>query len=652
MQYVFILIFFFFCNGTVQAKALDKITLQLKWTHAFQFAGYYAAKEQGYYKEAGLEVDILEATPTTDPIKNVLKGKAQYGVGTSSLLLEYAKGKPVVVLAVVFQQSPYELHASPEIHSLKELIGKRIMIEPQSEEIYAYLQKEGIAPGQIKFIPHSFNPDDLINGKTEAMSGYISNEPYYFKSKNYLFQTFTPRSAGIDFYGDNLFTTQDEITHHPKRVQAFKEASMRGWKYAKEHREEVIELILKKYNHQLSRDHLLYESDQMIPLLQPDLIEIGYMNPARWQHIADTYAELSLLSNNYPLKQFIYEEPEEIFSLWMVRMLMIGAIVIVVITTILIYFIRLNKLLHESQRSLKITNDKYEHLVENIAGDYCFYTHDINGVVNYISPSIVHMIGITTEEAKAHYGDFVTDHPLNTQIYAYTEAALRGEKQPKYLAQFKHKDGSIRWIEVSENPIFDSNGVVIGVEGVMHDVTELKEHQKKLEEIAHYDTLTGLPNRLLLSDRLSHAIVSTKRRENKLAVFFLDLDDFKPVNDNYGHDIGDELLRILAKEMQAALREEDTLARIGGDEFVGIITNLDNNEECQPILDRLIKTVSTQYVIKDATIQVGASIGIAFYPDNGIDSDILLRNADQAMYSAKQSGKNHYCFFKKLQKHV
>jgi len=643
---IFLILFGFLFSSTLFGdQSLDKITLQLKWTHAFQFAGYYAAKEQGYYKEAGLEVDILEATPTTDPIKNVLKGKAQYGVGTSSLLLEYAKGKPVVVLAVVFQQSPYELHASPEIHSLKELIGKRIMIEPQSEEIYAYLQKEGIALGQIKFIPHSFNPDDLIKGKTEAMSGYISNEPYYFKSKNYLFQTFTPRSAGIDFYGDNLFTTQNEILNHPQRVQAFKEASMRGWKYAKEHRDEVIELILKKYNRQMNRDHLLYESDQMIPLLQPDLIEIGYMNPARWKHIADTYVSLGLIPKKISLDNFMYHAPEPIFSLWMIRTLAIGTLVILVFSGVLAYFIRLNNRLRESQNSLRATNVKYEHLVENIAGDYCFYTHDTDGVVNYISPSIVQMLGFSPEEAKAHYGEFLTDHPLNLELHSYTKSALQGEKQPRYLAQFRHKDGSTRWIEVSENPIFDSNGIVIGVEGVMHDVTELKEHQKKLEEIAHYDLLTGLPNRILLTDRLSQAIASATRREKKLAVIFIDLDGFKLVNDTYGHEVGDELLRLVSSEMKSLLREEDTLARIGGDEFVGIITNLENIQESQLVLDRLIVSASSVFTIGDARIHVSASMGVAYYPEDGAEADTLVRRADQAMYHAKQSGKNKYSLF-------
>ena len=143
VNFLFRSLFLFVCLPTIPAFALDNVTLQLKWTHAFQFAGYYAAKAQGYYRDEGIEVNIVEATPDTDPVRDVLAGKAHYGVGTSSLLLERAAGKPVVALAVVFQQSPYEIYAASNIHSLKDLIGKRIMLESQSQELLAFLKKRG-----------------------------------------------------------------------------------------------------------------------------------------------------------------------------------------------------------------------------------------------------------------------------------------------------------------------------------------------------------------------------------------------------------------------------------------------------------------------------------------------------------------------------
>lgn len=331
------------------AFALDNVTLQLKWTHAFQFAGYYAAKEQGYYRDAGLEVNIVEAAPDTDPVRNVLEGKAQYGVGTSNLLLERAAGKPVVALAVVFQQSPYEIYAAPHIRSLRDLIGKRIMLEPQSGELLAYLKKEGIPLDRVQQIPHSFDATGLMKGKAEAISGYVSNEPFYFRQAQYPYQIFSPRSVGIDFYGDNLFTSERELQMHPERVKAFRAASLRGWQYAKEHRDEVIALILAKYSPHYTREYLRFESDQMIPLLQPNLIEIGYMNSNRWRDIASTYADIGLMQRDFALKGFLYDASEPDLS-WFYRALAVALLAMCIIASIALYIYRINRKLQQANK--------------------------------------------------------------------------------------------------------------------------------------------------------------------------------------------------------------------------------------------------------------------------------------------------------------
>ena len=272
------------------AHALDAVTLQLKWNHAFQFAGYYAAKEKGYYSDAGLDVSIQEAQPGDDPVKNVLNGKAHYGVGNSSLILARNSGHPVVVLATIFQHSPVVLIARPQgpVQGIHDLAGKRLMIEPQSDELFAYLQQEGIPLAGITRVEHSFEPQDLIDGKVDAISAYVTNEPFFLDRAGFTYHTYTPRSVGIDFYGDNLFTTEQEIKNHPARVKSFREATLRGWQYAMEHPEEIADLILAKYSQQHEREFYLFEAKRMAPLIRTDLIEIGYMNPGRWHHIAVT----------------------------------------------------------------------------------------------------------------------------------------------------------------------------------------------------------------------------------------------------------------------------------------------------------------------------------------------------------------------------
>jgi diguanylate cyclase (GGDEF)-like protein/PAS domain S-box-containing protein len=181
--------------------------------------------------------------------------------------------------------------------------------------------------------------------------------------------------------------------------------------------------------------------------------------------------------------------------------------------------------------------------------------------------------------------------------------------------------------------------------GIHTDITERKEAEKKLERIAHYDLLTSLPNRVLLLDRLSQSMVQCQHPNQSLTIALLDLDGFKAVNDTHDHHVGDELLIVVSQRLKAALREGDTLARIGGDEFVAVMTDLDKTGGSEPVLERLLKAAAEPVTVGDAVMQVSASIGVTFYPQDGVDADLLIRHADQAMHVAKQAGKNRYHLF-------
>jgi diguanylate cyclase (GGDEF)-like protein/PAS domain S-box-containing protein len=203
------------------------------------------------------------------------------------------------------------------------------------------------------------------------------------------------------------------------------------------------------------------------------------------------------------------------------------------------------------------------------------------------------------------------------------------------------------------------NNRTIKLSGIFQDICEQKAIQREmeavnkklertnraLEHIAHFDTLTNLPNRVLLADRLQQAMAHTQRREQIMAVAFLDLDGFKAVNDKYGHAVGDKLLVYLAQKMKSSLRESDTLARIGGDEFVVVLTDLQHTTDCEPLLTRLLQAAAAPIELDNLLLEVSASIGVTLYPQDGSDADQLLRHADQAMYLAKQSGKNCYRIF-------
>jgi len=291
------------------SAGLEHVRLQLKWTHQFQFAGYYQAIEKGYYREAGFDVELIEAKPGVDPVDVVMDGNAEYGVGTSNLLLARAHGKPVVVLGVIYQHSPLLILArhDPGISDIHDLVGKPIMIEPDAKDVFAYFKNEGVDPSQLNVLPQSFDLRDFTEGRVSAMTAYSTDEPYRLRAMGVPFYEFSPREGGVDFYGDNLFTTEAQIKAHPDRVRAFREASFRGWNYALTYQSETVDLILNKYNRGRSRDQLLFEAQQTERLMHHDLIEVGYMNPGRWQHIEDTFQEQGMLPQSVDFKAFLYD---------------------------------------------------------------------------------------------------------------------------------------------------------------------------------------------------------------------------------------------------------------------------------------------------------------------------------------------------------
>lgn len=358
LSFLSILAFFF---GSSPALATETVKLQLKWEHQFQFAGYYAAKHLGYYRDAGLEVDIISSEPGVDAVDVVLRGDAEYGVGSSGLLLARNAGNPVVVLAVIMQHSPFVLLARQEstLNGIQGLAGKRVMIEPMGDEIIALLNHQGLSVKSfVRLLENPHNLDAFVNGDVDAIDAYITDEPYELMVRGVPFNIFQPRSAGIDFYGDNLFTTENELNSHPERVRRFREASLKGWRYAMAHPDKIIELIIDHYPTTLDRDALIYEAQQMQQLVHPELIDIGYMLEKRWRHIAVTYAELGMLPQNLSLKGFLYEEDQEPDLFWFYTTTAITLLILSIVMLINVRFSRLNSrlssLLHIQSRFANI----------------------------------------------------------------------------------------------------------------------------------------------------------------------------------------------------------------------------------------------------------------------------------------------------------
>jgi diguanylate cyclase (GGDEF)-like protein/PAS domain S-box-containing protein len=294
------------------ASETEKVTLQLKWFHQFQFAGYYAAKEKGFYQNLGLDVDIKEKHIDFNNIDQVISGEAQYGVADSVLILYKIRKKPIVIVSPILQHSPSVLIALKKsgINSPYELNDKKIIFYQSDADgfsILAMLNQLDIKPNLIR----TKKQDDylkLINGDVDLTPVYLSNELFHFKRQKIDVNIINPMNYGIDLYGDMLFTNKNEVNNHPDRVKRFKEATLKGWEYALNNKEEIIQLIYNKYSTDKSLEHLRYEANAIDKIISKETIPIGSIDKGRVQYISNLYKKYGLAEDSLDIKDFIFEE--------------------------------------------------------------------------------------------------------------------------------------------------------------------------------------------------------------------------------------------------------------------------------------------------------------------------------------------------------
>ncbi|MDT8989843.1 PAS domain S-box protein [Curvibacter sp. APW13] len=265
------------------------------------------------------------------------------------------------------------------------------------------------------------------------------------------------------------------------------------------------------------------------------------------------------------------------------------------------------------------------------------------GTILDVNQAFCDITGYAREEAMGADPSMLKSDRHDAAFYRAIMDTL--QTQGRWHGEFwnRRKNGELYIQRGTISAVTDAQGVVQHYVSVFSDVTELREQQQQLEHRAHYDALTDLPNRVLMMDRLRQAMVQAQRRGQPLALVFLDLDGFKPVNDLHGHAVGDALLQVLAARMRSALRDGDTLARLGGDEFIAILVDLPEHDASTPLLLRLLQAVAHPVQIAGHTLQVSASLGVSFFPQSDeVDADTLLRQADHAMYRAKLAGKNRF----------
>jgi len=299
-------------------KPMEKVSLQLLWLHQFQFAGYYMAKEKGFYSSVGLDVSLKEYRYGINITEDVISLNSTFGVGRADLIRHDSDGKKILLLASMYQSSPNVLIAlkSSNIKTVKDFKSKTMMQTNdlvQSASINAMLKVNGLSLADMNIVEHSTNLEDLINGDVDIYSGYISNEPYSLKEKGLEYKLFSSAAEGFDLYSDILFTSQKYFKTHESSVRNFRDASLKGWEYAFSHIKESVDVIYKKYNTQhKTKKALLFEAKELKKLAYKDTKKIGKIDKEKVQRIYDIYKILGIAPYQLNIKNLLYN-PKRVY---------------------------------------------------------------------------------------------------------------------------------------------------------------------------------------------------------------------------------------------------------------------------------------------------------------------------------------------------
>ena len=389
---------------------LEKVSIQLKWFYQYQFAGIIMAKEKGFYKDSGLDVTLKERDASQDNIQQVIDGDSEYGIADAVILRYRAEGHPVKILTTIFQHNAMVLLSKKGsgIISPYEVAGKKISYQAGLDDssIISLLHFAGLGENDIELKPMDFTHMDFVNGKVDVTEAYISIEPYWLK-KEYGIEVniIDPKSYGIDFYGDLIFTTEKEIKEHPQRVEAFKQASLQGWNYALEHIEETIAIILEKYNtRNLTADKLRYEAIMTRKLIAPQYIKLGTVQKERLSVLATLYHEKGLAKSGLDkaVNEIIYtkETHKEIFYKFIYPVLIIIGILVFLVLVLIYNNRRLSSLVYFRTKELLAAKTKAEQAAESKAAFLANMSHEIRTPMNAILGFVEQLSKKETDESR------------------------------------------------------------------------------------------------------------------------------------------------------------------------------------------------------------------------------------------------------------
>ena len=876
-----IIIYFFISFFTVlSANKIETLDLYLKWKHQFQFAGYYMAKEKGFYADVGLDVNFLEYNSDINNLIQVEKNEGVYAIGYPSIVLDRANNADIILLSAIFQVSPHVLISldSSGINSVKDFQNRKIMIDKnaiKTVSFVAMMQSNQISINSLYRINPTFSLQPLLDAKVDISTAFLSNEPYQLQQSNIKYSIWDPKNYGFDLYDDILYTSQQEIKNHPKRVHHFIEATLKGWEYAFNHIEESVDMIMKKYNSQhRTKDALLYEANVLKKLAYIDNIELGNIDFNKIERILDLYNVLGLMKHKVDYRNFIYEQKNDfhltqeeqsylvekgdikvcidpnwmpfesfengnyigisadffkIFKMYIpfqiihtdswvesldkiknreCDILSLASptpkrkkylhftkpyvkIPLVLVTQKIELFV--NDISSLNGQKLAVTKgyafvdklkERYPNLifieVENIddglqrvvSGELYGYigtlatvgytlgkdfvdelkisaklddTLELGVAVKSDDPILLSIMQKTLKMVTQNTREGILNHwfslkyiketdyqfllestiifimifmilarfyfkekrlkersqeqsllldaiidtvsepmfyknmdgvyenvnrAFSTQFFGINREDLIGktlydfeEQIPKklfniyieqdkriyqehksqgYEAQVKTYNGEVKDFKIQKNIFFSPEGDMLGYVAVMYDISSLKDTQRYLKELASTDPLTKLYNRRYFIEIGSSLLHLAHRDKIPLSLMMIDIDNFKSVNDTYGHDIGDKVIVKIATIMNICARESDVACRFGGEEFILLLPETSQTGGVT-LAQKLRKKIERAIIESaDGEFRVTVSIGVKTLKEND-DLDTLIKGADVALYEAKESGKNRVC---------
>lgn len=745
------------------AAAVEKVSLQLKWHHQFQFAGYYAALEQGYFAAEGLQVELRERDLNANNILQVLNGEADYGIADSVLLLYQEQGAGLRIVAPIFQHSPNVIItlASSGIASPQDLVGRRVRLynnETEGFPIMAMLAEQGVFERGFIRQPFSSDYGVLARGETDAIYGYSSNEPFMLQQQGLEVHLIHPAHYGIDMYGDMLFTSEREALAHPERVRAMRRAVIRGWEYALNNKEEIARLILEKYSRRKPLEALLYEAHAIEQAVARFTVPLGTLDVGRLRHIAAIYARHGLLDAQFsPERSMFFDRrpddgvnlsAEEAAFLQQHNVLRVGVDrdwypldfvdadgrhsgIAADYLSLLSQRLGVTFEVETRQpwsRVLEMVRDRELDMLAMAA-----HTPERAAYANFTRPYIRSPMVIVTNTSADYIADaaelggrrvavvkgyashdwLVANHPeldLHTvastveglelvatgDMYALVDTLvsvsflikqqglsnlkvsgqfpmafdlavgarndwplLRGilQKGLDSISQQERDEIYNRWVRLSYEtqldfskvlPYFAALAIVLAL--VMLDAwrvrrlhrrlqqakDQLRETNRELEHLAITDKLTGVHNRLKLDAVLAQQVAQAQRYDRALSVVIFDLDNFKQVNDTYGHRVGDVVLQAFAQLVLNSIRKSDVFGRWGGEEFLLICPETDVAGAAE-LAEKIRAQLAALPFAEGFTQTVSSGVAQLL---QGQSLEDLLSLADRLLYLAKTKGRD------------